>query len=50
MNKVIYIKIFNAKALESRKTETTQMYTRGMVKQTGILYNRMTTVAIQSGR
>lgn len=50
MNKVIYIKIFNAKTLESRKTETTQMYTRGMVKQTGILYNRMTTVVIQSGR
>ena len=43
MNKVIYIKIFNVKT-ESIKTETTQVYIKGMVKQTGTLYDRITTV------
>ena len=42
MNKVIYIKIFNVKT-ESIKTETTQVYIRGMAKQTGTLYDRITT-------
>lgn len=30
--------------------ETTQIYTRGIVKQTGILYNRIIIVAILSCR
>lgn len=49
MNKVTYIKIFNVNTV-SIKTETTQVYTGGKVKQTGTLYNRITTVAIQSSR
>ena len=49
MNKVTYIKIFNVKTV-SIKTETTQVYTRGKVKHTGMLYNRITTAAIQSSR
>lgn len=30
--------------------KTTQMYTKGMFEQTGIIHNEITTVAIQSGR